>query len=75
MIWYVLVFIFCLLMYIFHSKSKTEKQKKIIEVMTLIILILFSGTRYRLGGYDYSIYEKIFYDVVKLKDFNFSINN
>lgn len=44
------------------SNSKNKTVSKIIEILTLVVLIIFSGTRYRLGGYDYGVYERIFYN-------------
>lgn len=75
MLYYVSVFILCLVFYILHKGAKSNSAKKAIEIITLIVLILLSGTRYRLGGWDYNIYENIFKAAPPLSEFSFSVTN
>lgn len=73
--WYVFIFIFCLTMIALHYNTKSNTNKKIIEIIILFVLIIFSGTRYRLGGWDYGIYEKVFNEVPKLNEFTINTTN
>ena len=73
--YYVMIFALCVFFYIIHVNTKNILLKKCIEYITLIILALLSGTRYRLGGWDYEIYESIFNLAPKLSDFTINTTN
>ncbi len=75
MIWYILIFIFCVLVFILDKGIKNSFAKKLLEIFTVVVLAIFSGTRYRLGGWDYGIYEDIFNWAPKLSDFTISTTN
>lgn len=72
MFFYVALFIFCVLMLIFNDLIKEQKQKKIFEIITLIVLCIISGTRYYLGGTDYEIYKNMFEVLPNIFNFDFS---
>ena len=72
MYFYIGIFIFCTLMLIINNKLKNQKDKKIFEIITLIVLCLISGTRYYLGGTDYYVYKAMFEVVPKVGEFNFA---
>lgn len=74
MIYYVIIFSLCIIFYLFHRFTKNKTVKTILEILTIIILALFSGTRYRLGGSDYGVYEKVFNSAPKLFEFDFGGN-
>ena len=75
MIWYVLVFILCFIGMILNFCIKDNKKRVIFEIITLIILILFSGTRYKIGGWDYEIYHRIFKWTPYLSEFSLNTTN
>lgn len=75
MIWYVLVFILCFIGMISNFCIKDNKKRVIFEIITLIILILFSGTRYKIGGWDYEIYHRIFKWTPYLSEFSLNTTN
>ncbi len=72
MYFYIGIFIFCVIMLILNNLIKEEKEKKIFEIGTLIVLCIVSGTRYYLGGTDYSIYKNMFEVIPTIQDFDFS---
>lgn len=73
MVWYIVVFLLCVLGFILNNYViKNEKYKIIIDIGLILILIFVSGTRYNLGGYDYHVYKKVFDAVPLLGDFNIS---
>lgn len=59
---YILIFLFCVAFCIINF-FVVEKYKKILEITILFVLIIFSGTRYGIGGSDYIVY-KIAYNSV-----------
>ena len=71
MVVYLIIFFFSVFALILNNILTKENEKMIIEIVILIILCLISGTRYKLGGTDYFIYEKMFDVVPTLGDFNF----
>lgn len=73
MLFYIGIFIFCTIMLVFNNKLKDKKEKMIIEIITLIVLCIISGTRYYLGGSDYGVYKTIFESVPTIERFNFSM--
>lgn len=75
MIWYVLIFLICIIAYIIDKGIKNNSQKKIVEISIVIILAVFSGTRYKLGGWDYGIYNDIFDWAPNFFDFDFFVTN
>ena len=66
MIPYILIFIFCVFMFFLNIKTHSEKTKHILEIITIIVLILFSGTRFEIGGSDYFVYKKIYNNVLPI---------
>jgi len=68
MFFYSFLLLFCLIALIINEKIKYN-QKKYIEIITLTLLIVISGTRYHLGGSDYVIYKSVFDSLPRLKDF------
>lgn len=72
MLFYIMIFIFCIIMLVFNNCLKEQKHKKIFEITTLIILCIISGTRYYLGGTDYYVYQEVFKAVPNVFRFNFS---
>ena len=56
MIWYVGLFALIAIVAVMIERYKDTKLKTFLEKLVLLILVLFSGTRNRLGGYDYGIY-------------------
>ncbi len=75
MIWYILLFAFVLVSMLIMERYKGTNLEKGMEILVLIVLILFSGTRYHLGGYDYDIYEDIFRNAPYLNQFTFQTTN
>ena len=71
MVVYLIIFFFSVFALILNNILTKKNEKMIIEIIILIILCLISGTRYKLGGTDYFIYEKMFDVVPTLGDFNF----
>lgn len=71
---YILLFIFCVIMLVINDQVKYE-DKKYLEIFTLIILILVSGTRYNLGGTDYYVYKSVYDSIPTLTDFFRSFSN
>lgn len=74
MSYYVILFSLCIIIYLFHRFTNNKTIKSILEIITIVILALFSGTRYRLGGSDYEIYEKAFNLAPTLLKFDFNGN-
>lgn len=70
MIWYIVIFFFCLLNLYIGSRMKAGKSRMMIEISTLVVLALFAGTRYNIGGSDYFVYQDVFNNVPKLSDFS-----
>lgn len=65
---YLFVFLLCVLgMYINPYLSRNKK--RIFELLFLIILCLISGTRYKLGGTDYFLYELVYDNLPGISDF------
>lgn len=71
MFFYIGIFTFCVLTLIINNILKEEKDKKIFEIITLVLLCIISGTRYYLGGTDYYVYKKIFDVIPLLENFDF----
>ena len=74
MAYYIFIFIFCVFMYVLHKNTDNLKVRKIIEIVTIFILIIFSGTRYRIGGSDYEMYENMFKSAPTISKFTFFKN-
>lgn len=73
MIWYILLFVVCVIGLILNNfVIKKEKWQKIINIILVAILCFFTGTRYKIGGYDYFVYERVYNAVPILSKFNFS---
>ena len=72
MLFYIGIFIFCIIMLIFNNMLKEQKHKRIFEIITLVVLCIISGTRYYLGGTDYNLYKNMFEVVPNIFDFDFS---
>ena len=68
---YLFLFAFCVAMFFLNERVKNPKYKKIIEITTLVVLCIVSGTRYKLGGSDYIIYNAIYAYVPEINNFNF----
>lgn len=60
MIFNILLFMFCIAMCFLNAIIKNDNVKKYIEIITLIVLCIISGTRYNIGGSDYGVYKQIF---------------
>lgn len=75
MIWYCIVFLFCFLCLLFCDWNKKNKLYNFLEILILIVLIIFSGTRYKIGGWDYEIYHNIFKMAPNLYDLSEGFNN
>ena len=71
MVVYLIIFYFSVFALFLNNILTKKYEKRIIEIIILIVLCLISGTRYKLGGTDYFVYEKIFNVVPILGDFNF----
>lgn len=65
MLWYVILFMFCVANWVLISNIKDKKAKCVFELFVVLILAMFAGTRYRIGGYDYLVYERLFNSVSK----------
>ncbi len=68
MFYYLILFIFCFSMFLLSFVFKEKKSKKIIAIITLIVLCIMSGTRYNLGGADYAYYRSV-YNAIPLDNF------
>lgn len=68
---YIFVFSFCTFGLLINNKIKSN-QKKIFEIVILIMLCVISGTRYYMGGSDYGIYKIVFDNIPNLEGF---VNN
>lgn len=72
MFFYITLFLFLLLMLLFSEKVLAKDKWKI-EIFTIFVLIVVSGTRLNIGGTDYFVYKSVFYSLPKitlfLKDF------
>lgn len=75
MIWYTLIFIICFIGMILNFCIKDDKKRYFFEVVILLILAIFSGTRYKIGGWDYEIYHDVFKWTPYLSDFNLNTTN
>jgi len=64
---YIFLFAFCIGILILNNDIKKE-QKKYLEIATLFVLCVVSGTRYNLGG-DYGVYKVVFDSLPTLKVF------
>ena len=71
MAFYIIIFIFCCIMLMVNNILKEEKERRIFEIATLVVLCIISGTRYYLGGTDYSVYERAFNVIPKIMEFDF----
>lgn len=71
---YIALFAFCILMFLLNAFVKDNKIKKIIVIITFIVLCLISGTRYKTGGTDYYAYENI-YDNINVDSVKGDINS
>lgn len=72
MFFYIGIFVFCMIMLIFNNVLNDKKEKMVIEIITIIILCIISGTRYYLGGSDYNVYKTMFESVPTIEKFDFS---
>lgn len=75
MIWYIIIFGITAFVALIVERYKDQKLSIVFEILVLIILIVFSGTRYRLGGYDYGVYEEIFETTPYLSNFTLQTTN
>lgn len=75
MIWYIIIFVIVGALALLTEQYKNSKLATFLEVLVLILLIIFSGTRYRLGGYDYGVYEDVFNTAPYLSDFTLKTSN
>ena len=71
---YTILFIFCVFMLIINNIITKKIDKRIVEIITLCVLCLMSGTRYYLGGTDYLVYLSVYTSIPKLKDFFINFN-
>lgn len=71
MVVYLIIFYFAVFAMILNNILTKNYEKKIFEIVIVIVLCLISGTRYKLGGTDYFVYERIFNVVPFINDFNF----
>ena len=74
MFFYIFVFVFCVLAFIFSLATKEEKIKRIIAIVSLMLLCIISGSRYNLGGTDYFVYKAI-YEKIPISNFWTQISN
>lgn len=65
---YIFLFFICIFALILNNYLK-ESDKKYVEIGTVVVLCIMSGTRYYLGGTDYYIYHTVYDNLPKLKDF------
>lgn len=72
MLFYLGIFAICTIAAIINGKLKNEKEKRIFEILVLLLLCIISGTRYNLGGTDYFVYKKAYSVVPMIRDFNFA---
>jgi len=70
---YIVLFIFLVFMH-FLNENLIQKDKWVVELLTLIILILISGTRLNMGGSDYSVYKSVYDSIPPLKEFILNFN-
>ena len=68
MYFYMFLFAFCVGILILNNDIKKD-QKKYLEIATLFVLCIVSGTRYNLGGSDYSVYKTTFDSLPTLRVF------
>jgi hypothetical protein len=66
---YIMIFIWCVFAFVINNTLKYQKEKRIFEIITLFLLCVISGTRYYLGGTDYSIYESVYNSLPELNVF------
>ena len=71
MVIYLIIFYLSAFALVINNILTKKHEKKIIEIVILVMLCLISGTRYKLGGTDYFVYERIFNAVPIINDFNF----
>lgn len=71
---YIILFVFCVVMFILNTFIKEKKLKKIVAILTFIVLCVVSGTRYKIGGTDYYVYEDV-YNNINMESLNGEINN
>lgn len=67
MIFYIAIFLICLLSFYLSYRLGPGKQRIAIELSTLLILIIFSGTRLGIGGFDYFVYQDV-YNIIPMLD-------
>lgn len=72
MLFYLSIFVICIITAVINSKIKKEKEKRIFEIFMLVVLCLISGTRYNLGGSDYFAYKTAYKTVPLIQNFNFN---
>lgn len=73
MIWYIILFAICVGGFVANNFFiKDEKWQKIINITLIVLLCFTTGTRYKIGGYDYDVYERVYNAIPVLKYFDFS---
>mgnify|MGYP003571268982 CR=1 FL=1 len=60
MLGFILLFICFTILFIISTFVKDKKLKKIISIISLVVLCIISGTRYNVGGTDYFMYKNIY---------------
>lgn len=73
MLFYFTLFTFIVLMYLINS-ALIAKDRWIVEILTIFVLILVSGTRIDIGGWDYSVYKTVFDSLPKIDVFILNIS-
>ena len=70
---YIIIVSFLIFMFIIEQRSRTEKQKKQVQIYSLFILLLFLGLRGHLYS-DYTEYYPFYQDISDILDFKFRDN-
>lgn len=70
---YIVLFMFLIFMY-FLNEVLIEKDKWVVELSTLFVLALISGTRLNMGGTDYSVYKSVYDSIPELNEFILNFN-
>lgn len=66
---YIILFLGCVLTLVINNQLTTQKEKRIFEITTLIVLCLVSGTRYYMGGSDYYVYKAVYDNMPTIPEF------
>lgn len=72
MLFYLSIFVICVITAVINSRLENEKDRRIFEIAILIILCVVSGTRYNLGGSDYFVYKTVYKSVPLIQNFDFN---